>query len=126
LSFLGKVFTQLLGDAAAAARRKDAEASLGAIAAFFGTLSLVFALCALSGASDRASFDYMGAVTVCTMALLCLAGSYGSLRAGRKAPLVTRRHLGLATYGRFISWVGIFVSALALALSVDRVVEWRL
>jgi hypothetical protein len=137
LSFLGQVLAQLLGEAAAGALSREgrhraafpegeARASLGAVAAFLGTLSLIFGLGALSGASGRVNFNYMGAVPVCSMAAFSLAGAYGAYQAGKRAQLVTWRHRGLAKYGCLISWPAMLASASALILGLIRVVEWRL
>jgi len=100
------------------------NASLGALAAFAGTLGFVFSLMALLSATFKESYLDMGAAIVVGFGLFSWGACYGALRAGRKAPSVTARHLGLAKFGIVVAVPGLIVASVALTLTIIRLVQW--
>lgn len=136
MSLLGDVLFQLIGvGAVEALRRKkgappppwqdESRSSLGAVAAFGGTIGTLFSLVALSGLLFEVSFRDMGAAFLIGCSASSLAICWGSLRAGRRTPEVTSRNLGLAAYGKWAAVPGLVVSGTDVLLWLVRVIQWR-
>lgn len=93
----------------------DANASLGAVAAFAGVLATIFAFALLGitsyGAAPYAT-DYGSLIGA---SLIVAIVAYGGRWAGLRAQSVTTRNLGLARFGCVVATV-------ALAMSVASVV----
>jgi hypothetical protein len=101
----------------------EANASLGAVAAFVGLLTGIFAFGLLmiisygSGLSVSDYSDLIGASSA--VALLACAGRW----AGARAPSVTRRHLGLAQFGRGAATLALGMSFVAVLVGVFDLVR---
>jgi hypothetical protein len=133
VSFLIEVVVELLGSAVLElfGGKKRAppvfaegqgNASLGAVSAFFGFLSLVFGILLLPAAIFTASYKDMGPVVLCIASGVTALAAFLALRAGRKAPTVTRRNLGLAKFGVIVSTLGLVASILTLVVTAWRIV----
>jgi hypothetical protein len=136
VSLLGDVLFQLIGEGAVEALRRkrgtppapwhdESRSSLGAVAAFGGTIGTLFSLVALSGLLFEISFRDMGAIFLLGCSLGSLAVCWGSLRAGLRAPEVTSRNLGLAAYGKWAAVPGLVVSGADVLLWLVRVIQWH-
>lgn len=101
----------------------EADASLGALAAFVGALTGIVAFALLmiisygSGLSATDHFDLILASV--TVALLAFGGRW----AGVRAPRVTRRHLGMAQFGRGATTVALVMSSLAILVGLFDLVR---
>jgi hypothetical protein len=135
MSILGEILVQLLGESAVEAMSKnkkprapfpegEGNASLGAVSLFFGALALLISGLLFSSTLERLSFSDIGAPAIMLMAAAAFLSSLLAYRTGRKAPKVTRRHLGMAKVGIFLSRPAMFLSVATLAMCGVRVLQW--
>jgi hypothetical protein len=113
MSFLVELVVNVIAEAAGEAafrNRKpkyfpegDANASLGAVAAFAGSLALIFAIPVMLFAAYSGHFTTMDRAGLLLAALVVAALGYGGRRAGMRAPQVTSRNLILAKFGTFVA-----------------------
>ena len=126
---------QLLGESAVDALSKnkkprapfsegEANASLGAISLFSGVLALLFSCLLFASTFDRRSFDDIGALAITVISAAAFLAALLAYRAGRNAPKVTRRHLGMARVGKFLSIPAMFLSVVTLAMCGVRLLQW--
>jgi hypothetical protein len=121
-SILVEILTQLLGEAVSSRIPNPQppegilNGSLGAIAAFFGLLSALFAAPAVVFVAQ--SGDAL--VVVFVLCLVVAACASLGILAGRRAPRVTSRNLALARVGYRTSEVALAASVLALVVALVR------
>jgi hypothetical protein len=97
----------------------DANASLGAVAAFAGSLALIFAIPVLLFTAYADQFTTTDRAGLLLAALMVAGLGYGGRRAGMRAPQVTSRNLTLAKFGSFVASLAIgmaLVAAIGYAL----------
>jgi len=92
----------------------EVNASLGAIAGFFGFLSVLFSLALLGMLKN-------GLLFLTTFACIPIGFGYIAYRAGRRAPRVSDRNLRLAKLGFGASIVGFAVTGASLLIAVGRI-----
>jgi hypothetical protein len=92
------------------------HSSLGAIAGFCALVSLLFSVAILPAAITGVAPFVVVAFCSCAAAAFAWIG----IRAGRRAPHVTRRHLTLAELGLGASVVGLVLSGVALFVGMVR------
>lgn len=101
----------------------EGNASLGAVAAFVGVLTALFAFGLLAitlYGSDLSVRDYAALVGASfVVALLACGGRW----AGVRAPSVTRRHLGLSRFGRGAATIALGMSSLSILVGLLRLVR---
>jgi hypothetical protein len=135
VSILGEILVQVLGESAVEAMFKnkkprvplpegESNASLGAISLFSGVLALLFSGLLFSSTLDRLSFGDIGAPAIAIISAVAFLSGLIAYRAGRKAPKVTRRHLGMARVGTFLSLPAMFLSVATLAMCGVRLLQW--
>jgi hypothetical protein len=99
------------------------NASMGALAAFVGVLTDILALELLvitSFGSGLSATDYFDLILASvTVMLVARAGRW----AGVRAPSVTRRHLGMAQFGRGATTVALVMSSLAILVGLFDLVH---
>jgi hypothetical protein len=133
VSLLGELISQVIGEAAVEAfvgskkprppfPEGETNASYGAAAAFFGTLGPMFALPTAIVACLWGASPDMPMSAILTLTVVGLLSSVAGIRLGARAPLVTRRNLGLARYGFLVAFVGAFSSIVALVASAVRAI----
>lgn len=125
MSFLMELVVNIVAEAAGEAafrnrRRKyfpegDANASLGAVAAFAGSLALIFAFPVLLFVAYADQFTTTDRAALLLAALAVAALGYGGRRAGMRAPQVTSRNLILAKFGTFVAS---FATAMAMVAAI--------
>jgi hypothetical protein len=126
-SILTEVVTWLLGEAISAripttpTPEGVLNASLGAVAAFFGFVSVMVAIPAVLFSLHRGPFPAEGLLFVTT--LLLVVGGCGALGmlAARRAPRVTSRNLALAKLGYGACRLAIAGSVVAAVVAAVRV-----
>jgi hypothetical protein len=101
----------------------DTHASFGVASAFFGSLGVLFALLITRVAVFDGPTPGMGLGAIASVGTIGLVCSCIGLHFGRKAPLVTRRRLGMAKYGVVVSIPGLLLSALTLVVCAVRVFQ---
>ncbi len=129
MSFLTELVLNIVaevGGEAAARNRKPqyfpegaTNASLGAVAAFAGSLALIFAIPVLLFAAYADQFTTTDRAGLLVAALAVAALGYGGRRAGVRAPQVTSRNLILAKFG-------IFVASLATGMALVAAIGYTL
>ena len=92
------------------------HSSLGAIAGFCALLSLLFSVAILPAAITGVAPFVVVAFCSCVAAAFAWIG----IRAGRRAPHVTQRHLTLAKLGLGASVVGLALAGVALFVGMVR------
>jgi hypothetical protein len=133
VSLLGELVAQIIGEAAVEAFRGnkkprapfpegDTKASYGAASAFLGSVGVLLVVpvalvAALVGPSPEMSLSAILVVTAISLAL-CIGG----MRLGAKAPLVTRRNLGMAKYGLIASLVGALSAGVTVVACAARAI----
>jgi hypothetical protein len=113
MSFLMELVVNIVAEAAGEAAFRNrtprffpeghANASLGAVAAFAGSLALIFAIPVLlftAYADQLTTTDRAGLLLA---SLVVAALGYGGRRAGMRAPQVTSRNLILAKFGTCVA-----------------------
>lgn len=123
MSFLMELVANIVAEAAGEAafrNRKpkyfpegDANASLGAVAAFAGSLALIFAIPVLLFATYADQFTTTDRTGLLLAALVVAALGYGGRRAGMRAPQVTSRNLVLAKFGTLVASLATGMALLA-------------
>ena len=113
MSFLMELVVNIVAEAtgeAALRNRKpgyfpegNANASLGAVAAFAGSLALIFAIPVLLFTAYADQFTTTDRAGLFLASLLVAALGYGGRRAGMRTPQVTSRNLILARFGTFVA-----------------------
>jgi len=93
--------------------KEDLDASLGAVAAFFGFVALLFALPLVV---------FMAAPFLLVLILSAVVSGFAavSILAARRAPRVTKRHLGLAKAGYVASVAALAGCVVMLAVIGSR------
>jgi hypothetical protein len=130
MSFLGDILVEVIGGVIADAfgpkkkavtfRESANKASYGSVSAFFGFLGILFSTIALFSAVYTPSYDALSGISVCGIAVACVIDCYFARRIGLAAPTVTERNLGLAKFGTVMATVGLWASALSIAIVVGR------
>ena len=113
MSFLTDLVVNIVAEAAGEAAFRNrkpkyfpegpANASLGAVAAFAGSLALIFAIPVLLFTAYADQFATTDRAGLLLAALMVAALGYGGRRAGMRAPQVTSRNLILAKFGGFVA-----------------------
>jgi hypothetical protein len=135
MSIVGEILVQLLGDVAGGALSRnrpacdpfpegEGNASLGAVALFFGGLALVFSGLFFVSTLDPASFSDVGGPAILGIAAGTFLVALLAYRAGRKAPKVTRRSLRSALVGRWLALPAMVLAMATLGLCVARLLHW--
>ena len=135
MSILGELLTQLLGEAAVDALSKnkkphvplpegEGNASLGDVSLFSGVLSLLFAGLFFTATLDRVSFTDVGGMAIIVIAVFAFLVGLLAYRTGRKAPKVTRRNLGMARAGTWLSIPAMILSIATIAMCGIRLLQW--
>lgn len=101
----------------------EGNASLGAVAAFVGVLTAIFAfglLSITSYGSDLSVRDYTALIGASFVVALL---AFGGRSAGVRASIVTRRHLGLSRFGRGAATIALGMSSLSILLGLFHLVS---
>lgn len=130
MSFLMELVANIVAEAAGEAafrNRKpryfpegNVNASLGAIAAFAGSLALIFAIPVLLFTAYAERLTTTDRAGLLLASLVIAALGYGGRRAGMRAPQVTSRNLILAKFGTFVASLA---TGMALVATIGHTVR---
>jgi hypothetical protein len=137
MSILGEIVVQLLGEATIGVFTRNkkprppfaeggSNASLGAVALFAAFLSLIFSLLPFMVVLDHQNYTDLGPGFIIGFSVFSILSGLLAFRSGRKAPHVTRRNLGMAAVGAWLSVPAMALSVLAVLICLIGMAQWTL